>query len=209
MMQRLVCAALLAAASLAAAQTNPPPAMAAAPAATTSPAKKELVNKVVALQQPAIDALAQSLAQQPLARVLLGANQALQVRVAADRRQAVAKEIDTEARKYLAEVAPLLREHANKLAPGTIGPILEQHFSEDELRQIVAWLESPVNKKYQQVAPEIQSTFGQKLVADTRGIIAPKFKALEARMSGLLGMPAGKAAASAPAASGAASKGKP
>jgi hypothetical protein len=213
MMRQLACAGLLAASSLAVAQTSPAPAMAAAPAPNASPAKKELVAKVIALQQPAIDAIANSLAQQPLARMLLAANQALQTRVAGDKRNDVAKEIDAQARKYLDEVTPLLRQRAEKLAPGVIAPILEQHFNEDELRQIAAWLESPVNKKYQRVAPEVQSAFGQRLLADARGDVEPKLKALEARIATMLGLPARKPAASQPAAAAAsgapATTGKP
>jgi hypothetical protein len=168
--------------------------MGAAPVAMSSPAKKELVAKVIALQQPAIDAMAQSIGQQSITRLLLAANNAMQSRVPADKREAVAKSIDAEARKYLAEVVPLLREHATKLAPAALGPILEEKFSEDELRQIAAWLESPVNKKYQQVAPELQTSLGQKIVADTRSSVEPKLKALDQRVAGLLGVPPPKGA---------------
>ena len=56
-----------------------------------------------------------------------------------------------------------MRDRALKLAPSTIGAVLEEKFSEDELKQLVAWLESPVNKKYQQLGAEMQNAFAQKL----------------------------------------------
>ena len=60
-----------------------------------------------------------------------------------------------------------------------MSPLLEQRFSEDELRQIIAMLESPVNAKYQSMAGEMQRTLGTKVVAETRATIEPRFKALE------------------------------
>ena len=196
MKHRLLSTALLAAllAGTASAQTTPAPAMGAAPAPAVSPAKKELVAQVIALQQPAIDAIAQTIAQQSITRLLLAANQALQTRVPPDKRDAVAKSIDTEARKYLADIVPLLRDHAGKLAPSALGPILEEKFNEDELRQLVAWLGSSVNKKYQQVAPELQTSLGQKIISDTRGTVEPKLKSLEQRVAGLLNVPPPKGA---------------
>jgi hypothetical protein len=46
--------------------------------------------------------------------------------------------------------------------------VLEEKFTEDELKQLIAWLESPVNKKYQQLAPEMSNSLGQKLAAESR-----------------------------------------
>ena len=94
-----------------------------------------------------------------------------------------------------------MRDRAVKLAPATIGPMMEEKFSEDELRQLVAWLESPVNKKYAQLGPEIQNTFTQKLVTESRPLVDPKLQALEVKVRASLGVPvAGPApGASAPA----------
>jgi hypothetical protein len=60
-----------------------------------------------------------------------------------------------------------------------LGAALEEKFTEDELKVFVNWLESPVYRKYQQVAPEIQRNFVQKLVAEARPSIDPKLKTLE------------------------------
>jgi len=199
MIQRLICIGLLAAAPLAWGQSTP-----AASAPPSSPAKKELVAKVVTLQQQGIEGIAQALAQQPVQRMMQAAAQALN-QVPQDKREAASKAVDAKARKYLDETIPFLRERAVKLAPATLGPTLEEKFSEDELRQLVAWLDSPTNKKYQQVAPDLQQMLAQKVVADTRGTIEPKLKTLEERVAGALGLQR-PAAASAPAPASAASK---
>lgn len=189
-MKKLIVTALLASAAMAHAQTTP--------ATPSSPAKKELVQKVLTLQQPGIEGLARNLVEQPAASMIQAAARALQ-QVPADKREAVGKSIEADVRKYVEETNPIVRERAVKLAPSTIGAALEEKFTEDELKQLVAWLESPVNKKYMQLSPEIQKGFTEKLVAEARPTVEPKLQALEAKVRSALGVPAAAPAASAPA----------
>ena len=167
--------------------------------AQNSAAKNELVVKILQLQRPAIEGIATALAQQPAQTMMQGASVALQTRVAPDKREAVAKEIQADLKKYADEAVPLLREKAVKLAPTTIGTLLEEKFTEDELRQLIAIMESPVNKKFSQLNGELQKALGEKLVAETRAVIEPKVKALDLTIGKRLGMTPPPAAASAPA----------
>lgn len=169
--------------------------------AQTASAKKELVAKVLLLTQPSVEQVARGLAEQPAAQMLQAAARAVVTQVPADRRDAVAAAIKADVKKYMDETTPLLRERAVKLLPSTLGAALEEKFSEDELKALVAWHESPLNRKYQQLAPEMQNEFMQKLVADSRATVEPRLKALEATISGHLGIPA-RPASPAPAASG-------
>ncbi len=118
--------------------------------------KKELVQKVLQLQQPMIEGIARNMVEQPAAQMMQAAGRALQTQVPADRREAVAKSIDADVKKYVEDGVPLMRERALKLAPSTLGAGLEEKFSEAELKQLVAWLESPVNKKFQQLGPVLE-----------------------------------------------------
>ncbi len=157
--------------------------------AETSPAKKEPVSKVLSLQQGAIEGIATQLAQQPAAQLMQGASVALQTKVAADKREAIAKEIQADLKKYVDEAVPLLRANAVKLAPSTIGVLLEDKFTEDELKQLIAIMESPVNRKFGQMNSELQKSLGEKLVAESRGAIEPKIKALDLTIAKRLGLP--------------------
>lgn len=161
--------ALAAAAPLAAAQAASAPA---------SPAKKALVAKVLKLQQGGIENLARQLAEQPALQLLQRADMALQ-RVPAERREQLARDIQADARKYADEAVPLVRDRAMVLAPQTVGAVLEANFSEDELKQIASILESPVNRKFQQLAGEMQKALAEKLVADTRTGVEPKLRQFE------------------------------
>ena len=163
---RLACAALLSTAAATALAQG-----------AASPAKKDLVQKALTLQQPGIEGIGNALANQTANQVLQAAGQAMP-RVAPEKREALGAELQAEVRKFHDDIAPLLRAAAVKNAPATIGAALEEKFSEDELKVLVSWLESPVSSKYQQVTAELQQALAQKMVADTRPQIEPKLKAL-------------------------------
>ncbi|MBK7261703.1 MAG: hypothetical protein IPI03_07335 [Rubrivivax sp.] len=135
--------------------------------------------KVMKLQQPGIDGVARQLVQQPAAQMMQQAGIALQQRVAADRREAVARDIQADMRKYVEEVEPTAREKAGKLAPAILGPILEEKFTEDELKQLIAIIESPINRKYQALGAEMQKALAEKLVAEMRPVMEPKLRNLQ------------------------------
>ena len=78
---------------------------------------------------------------------------------------------------------------AVKLAPSTIGALLEEKFTEDELKQLISIIESPVNRKFSQMGGDFQKALGEKLIAQTQSIVEPKVKALEQAVVKHLGLP--------------------
>ena len=198
-MKRWIGVALLTLATLAHAQTTTP---------ATTPAKKELVAKLLQLQQPGIENIARAVVERPAMQLMQEAARVLQTQVSADKREAIGKAIDADVRKFVDESTPVLRERAVKLAPSTVGAALEEKFSEDELKQLVAWFESPVNKKFQQIGPEMQSALTQKVVAEAGSLLQPKLQALEQRTRAALtaGVGAKPAASAARPSAKAASK---
>lgn len=159
--------------------------------------KGELVAKLVSLQQAGIENVGRALAAQTSQRVLQAASQALP-RLPADKREAAAKEVQADVSKFYDEVEPVLRKRAVELAPATLSPLYEERFSEGELRQVIAWLESPVSKKLQTIDSEIGNTLAQKVVADTRSTMETRLKALEASLARRLGAPASRPASGSP-----------
>lgn len=157
--------------------------------AEVSAAKKELVAKMLELQQPAIETMARALTERPAALMMQPIGQALQSRVAPEKREAIAKEIQADLKKYVDDAVPLVRQRALKLAPSTIGAVLEEKFTEEELTQLIAIIESPVNRKFLQLGGEMQKALGEKLVAEMASTIDPKVKALEQSITKRLGLP--------------------
>ena len=155
-------------------------AQASAPA---NAAKKALVAKILQLQQPGIEGMSRNMIEQPAAQLMQQVSGVLRQRVPDDKREALAKEIQDDVKKYIDETAPIVRERAVKLAPSTIGVILEEQFNVDELKQIIAVLESPVNRKFQSLGGDMQRSITEKLVGETRASVQPKIQALEQSVS--------------------------
>ncbi|HJV96426.1 MAG TPA: hypothetical protein VJ608_10340, partial [Albitalea sp.] len=108
-----------------------------------------------------------------------------------------------DVRQFVDESTPVMRERAVKLAQTTVGPMFEEKFNEDELKQLVAWIESPVNKKYQQLGAEMENGLTQKLLGEAGPLLDPKLQALQQKVRATLGAGTGAAPAVKPAASAA------
>jgi uncharacterized protein len=210
MMQRLLCTALLAgSASLALGQTPTAPAMAAAPAATSSPAKHDLAKRWVAVQEPALETLARNVVELPARQLLAAAEPVLRGQVPADKREAVAKQLQEAARKYVDDTTPAVRKRAQELGQSDMQASIEEKYTEDELRQIVVFFESATFKKMQQTQPQIDQALQRKLVGEMQPAIEGKARALQVSMRKILGVAPPAGAASGGSAPGAASKAAP
>lgn len=151
-----------------------------AQAANTSPAKQELVNRVLQLWHP--ESIGESMLQAPVGDAVQQARAVLQGRVSPEKRDAALKEIVADARKFMDDNKPLAQASAQMLVGSTVAPMLAERFSEEELRQIVAILESPVKKKFEAMVPELQKKLGESVAADTRAVIDPKLQDLQQRI---------------------------
>jgi hypothetical protein len=167
--------------------------------AQSTPAKKELVARILKVQQSGIEATARSLVEQPARDLMDSAANALPARVAKDKQEAVAKEIQADVQKYVQDAFPVVRDQAVKLAPSTIGTLLEEKFTEDELKQVLAIMESPVYVRFQRMGSDMQKALVEKVVADTRSTIEPKVRALEETVAKRLGVTSASGTPTAPA----------
>ncbi|KPV36617.1 hypothetical protein APR48_00605 [Variovorax paradoxus] len=167
--------------------------------------KATLIKQFLDLQRPGIEALARGLVEQSSAPIAQAGSQYLQTQVPEAKREAAAKAADAELKKYYDDAYPIVRDKAVQLAPATLSPLLEQSFTEDELKQLLAWINSPLSKKYQDLNPKMQTALTEKLVAETRATIEPKMQALDTSVAKALGAPTeapatpAKAPAKAPA----------
>ncbi len=160
--------------------------------------KKDIIAKILKIQQPAIEALTMGVLSRPVNE--LAAKAAPQLRnVPEAKREAVAKQIDADLRKFLDDNAKPLVEKGVKLAPSTMGVALDEKFTEDELKQLLAWLESPVSKKFAESSQELQTLYTKKLIDDNGKQLDEKFTALQQNVAKQLGIETSPApSASAP-----------
>ncbi len=168
--------------------------------AQSTPAKKEAIARILKVQQGGIENMARALVQDSVLPLMDAAGGALQQRVAADKREALAKEMQADARKYVDDTTGMVRQRALQLAPGVVTPMLESKFSEEELKQLATLLESPVLAKFNALGGEMQRALLEKVVADTRPQVEPRLRALEENFAKKLGVPASPAGGSGQAA---------
>jgi len=150
----------------------------AASAAQPAPSedKQKLVQRVIALWH--LEDTAVVMVQRPAADAMQQARIALQGRVSAARQEATMREIATDLQKYIDEATPTVRDNATRLKAPTLAPLLAQNFRDDELRQLIALLESPVKKKFESLVPQFERAFGERVAAESRAAIDPKLQAM-------------------------------
>jgi uncharacterized protein len=149
-------------------------------AAPVPAAKQELVNRVLQLWHP--ETIGESMLQAPVGDAVQQARAVLQGRVSPEKRDAALKEIVADARKFMDENKPVAEASAHKLVGSTIAPLLAERFNEEELRQMITILESPVKKKFEAMMPELQKKLGEGVAADTRAVMDPKLQELQQRI---------------------------
>jgi hypothetical protein len=174
--------------------------------ADPSPAKKALIDRIVTLQQQGLaDGLSANIIQGPLSQLAQAGRAALQ-QVPVEKREATAKAMDAELKKFVEENVPYLKDKISKAVPTTASALLDERFNEDELKQILAWGESPVSQKFGLASVELQKAVAQKVMAEAAPTLDGRFKTLNANVAKHLGMPAPGASAPKPAASASAPK---
>ncbi|MEO6277732.1 DUF2059 domain-containing protein [Roseateles sp.] len=174
--------------------------------AQPSPAKKVLIDKIVALQQQGLaDGLAANIIQGPLSQLTQAGRGALQ-QMPAEKREATAKAMDADLKKFVEENVPYLKDKISKAVPNTASALLDERFSEDELKQVLVWAESPVSQKFGLASVELQKAVAQKVMAEAGPTLDGRFKSLQASLAKQLGIAPQPAAAPKPAASAAPKK---
>lgn len=141
--------------------------------------KREQIMRLPIAQKAALDGLASDITQAP-ARQLMG--QFVQPAIGLvppEKREAAGQQIDAELQKYQDSATPLVKASANKVGPAAVASVLEDKFSEEELKQLGTMLDSPVLKKYQGIIPELQKTLIEKVSNDARPQVDPKLQALQ------------------------------
>jgi uncharacterized protein len=183
-MKRLIGLALVAATTLAHAQTT------AIPGAPSSAAKKEMIQRLLVIQQPALESMTRDLIERPARQMMGAAEEALEVRVAPEKRPEAVKKIQDLLTKYREETTPLIKDRASRIGQSSLAPIFEEKYTEDELKQLLAALEAPAYKKFQASLPELTNSYAQAVVKDLEPIVQPKVKSLEMGVAAALGVPA-------------------
>lgn len=142
--------------------------------AQSTDGKAKLVERLLTLWHP--EDVVVVMVQRPAADAMQQARIALQGRVSAEKRDATLKDIAADVQKYVDEATPIARDAARRQLANSVVPLLQQQFSEDELKQLIAMLESPLKKKFEQMIPQMERALGEKVAGESRAAIDPKMK---------------------------------
>jgi hypothetical protein len=176
-------------------------AVAAGPAlAQNTDPKLEWANKVVSLQQgPELDRLVAQLSASASQDLIANWEPRLMNNVPKARQPKATEELNAELQKYSDEVAAIISGKVKTVSAATLVPAYVERFSLDELKQIAAFFESPVIKKYQSVSPQLGSLFVEKLVEASRADVTARAKRFDQSAEKIVGAAPAPAAPARPA----------
>ena len=173
----------------------------AATFAQTADPKIELATKVVAIQQgPELDRLVQQLSGGATQELIASWGPKLDASVPKAKQQKASDDLNVELKKYSDDANKLISKQVSKVSADTLVPAYVEKFSLEELKQLLAFFESPAIKKYQSTAPELGNLFVQKLIEASRSDVMARAKQFDDAAVKIVGnSPAPAAPGKAPA----------
>jgi uncharacterized protein len=169
--------------------------------AQTADPKTEWATKVVALQQgPELDRLVQQLSGGATQELIASWGPKLEASVPKAKQQKASEDLNVELKKYSEDANKLIAKQVSKVSTDTLVPAYMEKFTLEELKQLVAFFESPAIKKYQTTAPELGNIFVQKLIEASRTDVMARAKQFDDAAVKIVGSsPAPAAPGKAPA----------
>jgi len=174
-------------------------ALSAAVHAQTADPKLEWATKAVALQQgPELERLVGQLADSATQDILQNWGPKLQSNVPPAKMEQAKEGLNSELKKYFDDVSKTINSKVGKVSSSALIPAYMERFSLDELKQLVAFFESPAIKKYQSAAPELGSLFVKQLIEETNADVMARTRQFDDAATKIVGTgPANKAPAAA------------
>ncbi len=138
--------------------------------------KQKLIQRILTLWHP--EDVPVMMVQRRATDAMLQSRVALQGKVPNEKRDAALRDIATDVQKYVDEVTPIAKDSAKRQVSPVIVPMLAQNFTEEELKQIVTLLESPIKKKFEQFIPQAEKAIGTKVAEETHVAVDAKGQAM-------------------------------
>jgi regulator of PEP synthase PpsR (kinase-PPPase family) len=129
-----------------------------------------------------VEAVGVTMLREPVDNALRQARAALQARTTPEKRDEALKDIEGYSKDLLEKLMPKVISKAKELTQTTVVPILSEKMTEEELRQMIAILESPAKTKFETLIPEMQRALGKKLGEEQGKEIKPQMEELQQRI---------------------------
>ena len=148
-----------------------------AQAAAPDAEKQKLIDRLLVIYHPE-GRILQLVQQQGLNAMQQTAIALQTAHVPQDRADKTLADIRPDVQKYIDTTMPVAEASAKKITSPAVSPLLLQNFTVEELRQLVAFFESPVKAKFEKLAPQMESAVGQKVQADIGPTVEKNAKAM-------------------------------
>ncbi|MDO5623610.1 MAG: DUF2059 domain-containing protein [Pseudomonadota bacterium] len=133
-------------------------------------------------------------AVQPL---IAGWSQRLDETVPPARQKDVRDKLDVELKKFADSTHKTVEAQTAKSAEAALVPVFMEKLSEEELKTIIAYLESPASAKFQALGGEAANAWAQRIIEATKPAVESGAKTFEASANRIVTSAAGSAPAPA------------
>jgi len=148
--------------------------------ASVTKTKQQLIQRLLELWH--VEAVGVTMLRAPVEDAIRQANAVMQARATPEKKLEAMKDIEGYSKELLEKLLPNVLEKAKKLTQTTIVPILSEKLTEEELRQLITILESPVKAKFEALVPELQAALGNKLGEEQGKEIKPQMEEYQLRV---------------------------
>ena len=176
-----------------------------APGVHAQDGKRALAVKLAQLQEKSDHhGMVEQLTASAVQPMIAGWSQRLDETVPPARQKEVRDKLDVELKKFVEAAQKTIEAQTAKAAESALVPIFMEKLTEDEMKAIIAYFESPVSAKFQALGPEAGNAWAKQIVDATRASVESSAKTFDTAASRIVassgGGSAGKgSAASAPA----------
>ena len=142
------------------------------PATAQNDGKRALATKLAQIQLKADSAaLAEQLTATAVQPVLANWSQRLDETVPPAKQKEVRDKLDVELKKFADSTHKTVEAQVGKAGEAALVPIFMEKLTEDEMKTIIAYLESPVSTKFQALGPEATNAWAKRVIDATRSSV--------------------------------------
>ena len=166
-------------------------ACAASTGAMAQDSKKVLATKLAQMQAKSDGpVLVEQLTASAVQPLLAGWSQRLDETVPPAKQKDVRDKLDVELKKFADNTHKAIDAQVSKAAESALVPLFMDKLSEDELKTIIAYMESPAAVKFQSLSADAGNAWAQKVIDATRPTVEANVKSFDATASKIVGVPA-------------------
>lgn len=160
-------------------------------------AKRALAVKLAQMQQKADGpALTEQLTGSAVQPLLVGWSQRLDESVPPARQKEVRDKLDVELKKFADSTQKAIEAQNAKSAEAALVPIFMEKLTEDDMKTIIAYMESPVSAKFQALGPDASNAWAKRIIDATKSSVESSAKTFDAAANRIVSAAAGGSAPS-------------